>query len=233
MTDPVREVSGSRPGDWRSNIPGVGPVTVLTAIYALGYLAWERSGLGSQGFRDFFGTAAFMPLNLTVAVLYLLAARNQLLHPDVRRAIRFAGVGTLCTFLGNCISVYHIVVLGESPPVSWADLFYLTDMACLLAACLAFPADPPDPRSGGSSCSTRRWCCWAAGWRSGTSRCGPPQHAHQNPLVVTMLTFAYPLASLLLLLGITTVLLRRPIDGNRLGVRSPGQRASRSASWPT
>ena len=34
--------------------------------------------------------------------------------------------------------------------------------------------------------------------------------------MVTLLAFAYPLASMLVLLGVTTVLLRRPIDGNRL-----------------
>ena len=215
MTDPVREVSGSNPGDWRSNIPGVGPVTVLTAIYALGYLAWERSGLGSQAFRDFFGTAAFMPLNLTVAVLYLLAARNQLLHPDVRRAIRFAGVGTLCTFLGNCISVYHIVALGESPPVSWADLFYLTDMACLLAACLAFPLTRRINEERWKFVLDAAMVLLGGGAAIWYFTVLPSENAHQNPLVVTMMTFAYPLASLVLLLGITTVLLRKPIDGNR------------------
>jgi diguanylate cyclase (GGDEF)-like protein/PAS domain S-box-containing protein len=43
----------------------------------------------------------------------------------------------------------------------------------------------------------------------------PAAEGNSSP-VVTLLAYAYPLASLLLLLGITTVLLRRPVDGNRL-----------------
>ena len=44
----------------------------------------------------------------------------------------------------------------------------------------------------------------------------PTAAAEDNGVVVTALAYAYPLASMLLVLGITTVLLRRPVDGNRL-----------------
>ena len=44
----------------------------------------------------------------------------------------------------------------------------------------------------------------------------PTAAAEETGLVVTFLAFAYPLVSLLVLLGITTVLLRRPTDGNRV-----------------
>jgi diguanylate cyclase (GGDEF)-like protein/PAS domain S-box-containing protein len=43
-----------------------------------------------------------------------------------------------------------------------------------------------------------------------------PAAEGDSSVAVTILAYAYPLASLLLLLGITTVLLRRPVDGNRL-----------------
>ncbi len=44
----------------------------------------------------------------------------------------------------------------------------------------------------------------------------PTAASQESTLVVTLLAFAYPLASMLVLLGVTTVLLRRPTDGNRL-----------------
>ena len=44
----------------------------------------------------------------------------------------------------------------------------------------------------------------------------PTAASQESSFVVTLLAFAYPLASMLVLLGVTTVLLRRPIDGNRL-----------------
>jgi diguanylate cyclase (GGDEF)-like protein/PAS domain S-box-containing protein len=43
----------------------------------------------------------------------------------------------------------------------------------------------------------------------------PTAAAEDSGVAVTALAFAYPLASMLLLLGVTTVLLRRPVDGNR------------------
>src|SRR6185295_14287177 len=43
----------------------------------------------------------------------------------------------------------------------------------------------------------------------------PTAASQESNLVVTLLAFAYPLASMLVLLGVTTVLLRQPIDGNR------------------
>jgi diguanylate cyclase (GGDEF)-like protein/PAS domain S-box-containing protein len=43
----------------------------------------------------------------------------------------------------------------------------------------------------------------------------PTAASEGSSLVVTLLAFAYPLASMLVLLGVTTVLLRRPVDGNR------------------
>jgi len=47
----------------------------------------------------------------------------------------------------------------------------------------------------------------------------PTAASQESSLVVTLLAFAYPLVSMLVLLGVTTVLLRRPIDGNRLAFR--------------
>ena len=52
----------------------------------------------------------------------------------------------------------------------------------------------------------------------------PTAAAQESSLVVNLLAFAYPLASMLVLFGVTTVLLRRPIDGNRLGLRAVGDR---------
>ncbi len=191
-------------------------VAFLTACYAMGYLVWERSDWGSPEVRDLVGNLAFMPLNLAVLGLNTLAARNQVLDPGVRRALRLLAAGSGMVFLGNVISVGYLTVLQENPPVTWADPFYLADSLLLLAALLSFPLarrtrlerwkfslDAAMVSVGGAV------AIWFFSVR-------PTAAAEDNDLVVTFLAFAYPLVSLLVLLGVTTVLLRRPIDGNRL-----------------
>ncbi|HYC31988.1 MAG TPA: GGDEF domain-containing protein, partial [Gemmatimonadales bacterium] len=157
-----------------------------------------------------------MPLNLAVLALNWVAARNAELDNGVRRALRFLAAGSAMVFLGNMISVYYLTVLEVNPPVTWADPFYLADSLLLLAALLSFPLarrthmerwkfslDAAMVLTGGAV------AIWYFSVR-------PTAAAEENGIVVTFLAFAYPLVSLLVLLGITTVLLRRPSDANRL-----------------
>jgi diguanylate cyclase (GGDEF)-like protein/PAS domain S-box-containing protein len=188
----------------------------LTAVvYAAAYLVWERSDWGSPTVRDLLGNIAFMPLNLAVLALYFLAARSPVLDPGVRRALRFLALGSTLVFTGNAISTWYLMGLGENPPVTWADPFYLSDSLCTLAALLSFPLarrtrmerwkfvlDAAMVLVGGAV------AIWFWSVR--------PAAEGDSSVAVTILAYAYPLASLLLLLGITTVLLRRPVDGNRL-----------------
>ncbi|MBA2457415.1 MAG: EAL domain-containing protein [Gemmatimonadales bacterium] len=194
----------------------LGTITLLTAIYAAGYLAWERSAWGSVEIRDLIGNLAFMPLNLAVLTLNALASRLSVLDPGVRRALRLLAAGAAAVFTGNAISVLYLVAWQQNPPVSWADLFYLSDSLLLVAALLCFPLarrtrlefrkfglDAAMVLAGGGT------AIWFFSVR-------PLVASGESNLVVTLLAFAYPLASMLVLLGITTVLLRRPTDGNRL-----------------
>src|SRR5262245_46655919 len=77
---------------FRSRWPAL-TVTFLTAVYALGYLFWERSDWGSPAVRDLVGNVAFMPLNVAVAVLNGLASRSPVLDPRVRRALGLLAIG--------------------------------------------------------------------------------------------------------------------------------------------
>jgi diguanylate cyclase (GGDEF)-like protein/PAS domain S-box-containing protein len=206
---PIRTVPAPRPR------PPVGTLALLTALYALGYLLWERSDWGSPALRNLLGNVAFMPLNVGVVVLFALASRSRILDPGVRRALRLMATGSAMVFIGNAISVWYLEVLHVNPPVSWADPFYLSDSLLTVAALLAFPLarrtrlerwkfllDAAMVLVGGAV------ALWYLSVR-------PTVASEGSSLVVTLMAFAYPLASLLVLLGVTTVLLRRPTDTNR------------------
>ena len=91
------------------------------------------------------GNLAFMPLNLCVVILNGLASRSPVLDPAVKRALRLLAAGSAAVFIGNSISTWYLVGLQQNPPVTWADLFYLSDSVLLVCALLLLPAGAPEP----------------------------------------------------------------------------------------
>jgi diguanylate cyclase (GGDEF)-like protein/PAS domain S-box-containing protein len=196
-----------------------GPIAAGTALYVISYFVWERAGWGSQEMRDLLSNVAFMPLNAMVALLFGLASRNRVLDPQVRRALGLISIASAMVLIGNSISVYYDTVLGINPPVSWADLFYLSDSILTLVALLSFPLARRTP------IEWRKFALDATVVLVGGAVAiwyfvmRPMATVGESGGIEILLVFAYPLASLLVLLGVTTVLLRRPADGNRFAFR--------------
>jgi diguanylate cyclase (GGDEF)-like protein/PAS domain S-box-containing protein len=203
-------------GPWKVTHLPAGTVAFATGLYALLYLTWEQSSWGSPAVRDLVGNVAFMPLNLIVLTLFALASRREVLDPGVRRALRLLALGAAMVFTGNAISTWYVMALQASPPVSWADPFYLSDSLLALTALLSFPL------ARRARLERRKFLLDAAMVLVGGGvaiwyfSIRPTAASQESSLVVTLLAFAYPLASMLVLLGVTTVLLRRPTDGNRM-----------------
>jgi drug/metabolite transporter (DMT)-like permease len=119
-------------------------------------------------------------------------------------------------FIGNAISTWYVEVLHRNPPVSWADPFYLSDSLLTLTALLAFPLARRTRLERWKFVLDAAMVLVGGGVAIWYFSIRPTAASEESSLVVTALAFAYPLASMLVLLGVTTVLLRRPIDGNRL-----------------
>ena len=194
----------------------VGGAAFATALYAVLYLVWERSNWGSATVRDLIGNVAFMPINLGVMALFVLASQRDILDPAVRRALLLLGLGGATVFTGNAISTGYVLTLHDSPPVSWADLFYLSDSLLTLTALLSFPLARRTRLERWKFLLDAAMVLVGGGVAIWYFSVRPTAAAEHSSLVVTLLAFAYPLASMLVLLGVTTVLLRRPVDGNRL-----------------
>jgi len=200
---------GRRPPPWP------GPATAVTASYAIAYLWWERSGAGSPMLRSLMGNVGFMPLNAACLSLNALASRNAGLDPGVRTALRLLALGCLSVLLGNAISVYYLTALGSNPPVSWADPFYLLDSLLILAALLRFPLARRTRLERWKFALDAAMVLLGGGVVIWYFTVRPTWEAEGSRIVTTVLAFAYPLVSLLVLLGVTTILLRGPLDGNR------------------
>ena len=119
-------------------------------------------------------------------------------------------------FTGNAISAWYVLALHENPPVSWADPFYLADSLLTLTALLSFPLARRTRLERWKFVLDAAMVLVGGGVAIWYFSVRPTAASQESSVVVTLLAFAYPLASMLVLLGVTTVLLRRPIDGNRL-----------------
>jgi diguanylate cyclase (GGDEF)-like protein/PAS domain S-box-containing protein len=213
--EPVDAMSGpSKP----SRLP-IGTVAFATSIYALLYLIWEQSHWGSPRLRDLVGNVAFMPLNLSVLTLFALGSREKTLDPGVRRALRLLALGAAMVFTGNAISTSYVLALHDNPPVSWADPFFLSDSLLTLTALLSFPLARRTRLERWKFLLDAAMVVVGGGVAIWYFSVRPTAASQESSIVVTLLAFAYPLVSMLVLLGVTTVLLRRPIDGNRLAFR--------------
>ena len=153
----------------------VGTIAFLTALYGVLYLSWEQSHWGSEAVRDLVGNVAFMPLNLGVLALFALASRKRVLDPARPPGAPPVGIGSGMVFIGNAISAWYVHRPARQP----AGLLGRSVLPLRLAAHAHRAAARSRWRgapgsSGGSSCSTPRWCWSAAAWRSGTSRSGRP-----------------------------------------------------------
>ncbi|MDH5284582.1 MAG: EAL domain-containing protein, partial [Gemmatimonadota bacterium] len=194
-----------------------GPLTLLTALYTVLYLFWERSGLGSPAQRDLISNVGFIPLNLLAAAATFGAARQMLLPAKVRKALSLFIWAYLATLIGNLVSLWYS--FHDSPVVSWADVFYLASSGLVMAALLSFPTvrltrierwkqrlDGAIVLVGGA----------VAIWYF-TVR--PTASAESDPLVTAVLGFAYPLTGLLILFAITALALQGVLDRNRTAFR--------------
>jgi diguanylate cyclase (GGDEF)-like protein/PAS domain S-box-containing protein len=196
-----------------------GTVALVTSFYAVLYLVWEQSHWGSATVRDVVGNIAFMPLNLGVFTLFALASRQEVLDPGVRRALRLLALGGAMVFTGNAISTGYVMALKDNPPVSWADPFYLSDSLLTLTALLSFPLARRTRLERWKFVLDAAMVLVGGGVAIWYFSVRPTAASHESNIVVTLLAFAYPLASMLVLLGVTTVLLRGPLDGNRFAFR--------------
>ncbi len=192
-----------------------GPVTLGVAIYGLLYLVWERAGWGSDTLRNIVSNVAFMPLNLTVAVLLGRASRNPALAPGIRQTLGLLALGSVFVFCGNVVSTYYVIVLDDNPQVSWADAFYLSDSVLIFASLLSVPISRRTRMERWKFALDAAMVLIAGGVAIWYFSVRPMLAEHGDQLGVALVGSAYPLVSLLVLLGTTTVLLRGPLDPNR------------------
>ncbi len=216
----------ARPAPWASLL------TLLTAAYVgvyLAYLAWSESPGWDTGpfVHGIVSDLGYLPANLLIAAVFWLAANRAAQYPGstpssesghqpgasqtLARALRLVALQSALTAVGDVAWWYVDIVQHHDPVNSWANGIYLASYAVMLAALVCMPRGRR---------ARIEW--WKFALDAATVLLGgaiiigvvilwPRATAHVtggNFSSNLSIELAYPLADLLMLLGITTVALR-------------------------
>jgi diguanylate cyclase (GGDEF)-like protein/PAS domain S-box-containing protein len=188
-------------------------VASFALAYATAYLAWTQLGGASEHARAVASEAVFVPLCALVALLFFVAAHRDESSVAMRRALKYLSAASALSAAGNVVTLYAVVTRQHVASGSLADLFFILVYPLTMAAFLSIPVGQrPIGRwkllcDAGMVLSFAGLALWYFVLR-------PIAAATASP---TALAFAllYPLADLLLLVGIVTIVLRRPVEDHR------------------
>ena len=185
-------------------------VTLGLGFYAAAFAAWSLSGIGSDEIRTVAGNLIFTPLDVAVCWLALRAARQPSLPPAARRGWALLGASFAAYGIANAGWAVLELGLGIDPFPSWVDAFYLAYYPLAFVGLLVLP------RATRSRSEVVR-----VGLDVATVVVGggmviwhlvlrPTAVAEQSDLLSGVLSLAYPVGDLVLLLGVAIVVFRRP-----------------------
>ena len=199
------------------------PVAAVAIACAVAYLLWLRFGGADARVRDVVSESVFLPLNAALVLLFVLAARRVDTRAPMQRALRLLAAASATVVAGNLVTLASVVRSGGVAAGSLADVLFLAGYPLTLAAYLSIPV---------GSRRIDRWklLCDAGMVLSGAGVAlwyfvlRPMALTAASPWAIA-LALLYPLSDLALLVGITTIVLRRPLDDHRgaiawLGVSS-------------
>ncbi|MEO7713419.1 MAG: sensor domain-containing diguanylate cyclase [Gemmatimonadaceae bacterium] len=188
------------------------PIAAIAFAYATAYLTWLQFAHVEGRTRDLASEVVFLPLSAAVALVFLLAARRSDARAPMRRALRLLAASSATVCAGNLVTTYGVMGYGSSVP-GLAHVFFLAAYPLTLAAYLSIPV-------GQRGMDRWKLACDAGMVLSGAGVAlwyfvVRPIAGESAALGTIVLPLLYPLADLLMLVGITTVALRRPLDDHR------------------
>ena len=188
-------------------------VSALCVAAAAAYLLWLRLGGGSSGVHGRVVAGLFIGLDVVLVALFWRASKRDGLARGTRRALRLMTTVAVLAVVGRSLALWLDLSGGNAFVVSPADPFLLAIYPLTVVAFLSIPTGgrPTDrwklALDAGMVISGVGVALWYFVLRDTVARGAAP--------LGVALALVYPLADLLILVAIVTVLLRHPTDGNR------------------
>jgi diguanylate cyclase (GGDEF)-like protein/PAS domain S-box-containing protein len=191
-----------------------GKIALIFAVFAGVFAVWQFFGTPTRIVRMLVNDVAQAAMSLAAVVATVFVARHPKLDTETRVAWRRAAFAYALFTAAQCVWIYNVQIAGTMPFPSTADLGFLAFYPLMLVALRSFP-------SGEQSASHRRKflldtvSIMIAGTTVVWYFIVLPTIARNTDLVKIGLNTAYIVGDLVLLLGITTILLRKPPENIR------------------
>jgi two-component system cell cycle response regulator len=193
----------------------------VIAIYIMGYAVWQLSGWGSPGDRVVIGDVLMTSFNVGAALLIWRESRRRGAPVRVRSAWRLIAIGLTFYCAGNFLQAYYEIVAASRPYPSLADPAFLMFYPFAIAGLLRFPRSKQSAVQSIHAlvdCATVAIAGSAVVWYVVL---GPATLAEGTHLQ-TLVTIAFPVADLVLIAALATVLLRRTVPESVAALRLVG-----------
>ena len=221
----LRRGMARREAAWRA-------VAVTLALYSLAFVVFAIGPFEvPERLRSMIGDLAFVPAGITVAALALNAARRPGAPESVRQAWLLLGLSFVLFWAGDVIYAVLELLAEDAPGTSPADLAYLAYYPIALVGLLSFP------RVLASQGDRARFVLDAATVALGGALVvwyfvlGPLVSADHSDILDTLLSIAYPVGDLVILLGVAVIAIRRPnaVPGRAISLLLAGMVVSLAA----
>lgn len=194
-----------------------GGFVIFSALYIIAYLGWLNFHWGGERYVTLIGDLAYVPLYAVLIPVILRTATRSELNPRQQRGWWLLGLANICSFTGDLIWAYLDHTLEVPPLQSAADIFYLTSYLLLFIGLLNLADQTRFRRKYDRQ---RFWLdlvitALAASilvWHfviAGTIK------ANEGDLKAILVSAAYPIGDLLIIVGLFSLLLRRPEQNTR------------------
>lgn len=195
---------------------GATAVMAATFAYAIVFVAWVGFGWGGESRQATIADLGFLPVSLGGAAMAWLAARRS---PRSKAAWRMLAAAFLAMWLGDATWAYVELVQHRDPFPSIADPLYLLFYPLALGGVLLFPAARRRRGEGFTFALDAATVLLGSGMVVWYFVLRPTVITTGTDTMSAVLSLAYPVGDLVLLLGIATALLRRPDYASRCCLR--------------
>ena len=184
-------------------------LSVLVGLYAIAYLA--AMGIAPEStWAHVFRAVAFIPMNAAAALLAFRASQRPDTDARIRRALKYLGIAFTSVILGNVTAFYLKFIENGNPLSAWTNILYFGMYVMGLAGWLSFPLARRVSNEYRKFLLDAVTVVVAGGLAIWYLVIIPTRTFELDGMWGTFFGLAYPIASMLLLLGVVTVFLRRP-----------------------
>jgi diguanylate cyclase (GGDEF)-like protein/PAS domain S-box-containing protein len=207
----ARPIGNSWWSDWGNWL------VVGLVIYVVGYIAWLSFGWGSERLYTYVFELGFAPVLILGIVFVIRATRYLADDPQSQKAWMFIGAGLAGLFIAEALWAWYSLGGSAEPFPSPADAFYFGGIVLLLLGVVRFPTGQTTRIQ-----HLRYWLDGAILLISGSVMIGyfivgPELLDAQALSLESVILFAYPSMTLMVLIAALLMILRRPRPG-RIGM---------------